>query len=77
MWFIPVMAKLNFQQPLYSSLQCHMTWFADLLLKTHFLLLSMFKTVVLLNIFVVKSFGFKKINKYEIITLLISKDALN
>ncbi len=45
-------AKQNFQHH-YSSLQCHMIlqksfWFADLLLKKHFLLL--FKTVVLLMV---------------------------
>jgi len=53
MLFIPVMAKLNFQHH-YSSLQCHMIlqksfWYADLLLKKHFLL--MLKTVLLLNTF--------------------------
>ncbi len=42
----------------YSSLQCHIIWFhiitshADLLLDKYFLLYSMLKTVVLLNIFV-------------------------
>jgi len=41
------MAKLNYQHH-YSSLQCH-----GILQRTkHFLLLSMLKTVVLLNIFV-------------------------
>jgi len=51
MQFIPVMAKLSFQHH-YSCLQCHMTHHVDLLLNKHFLLLSMLKTVVLLNIFV-------------------------
>ncbi len=44
------MAKLNFQHH-YFGLQCHMIlqksyYYADLLLKKHFLLLSMIKTVV-------------------------------
>ncbi len=41
----------------YSSLQCHVIlqksfWYADLLVKKHFLLLSMLKTVLLLNLIV-------------------------
>jgi len=48
------MAKLNFQHR-YSNLQCHMnlqkSFYAVLLLKKHFLLLSALKTVVLLDIF--------------------------
>ncbi len=47
--------KLNFQHH-FSSLQCHMilqkSFYVYLLLKKHFWLLSMLKTVVLLNIFV-------------------------
>ncbi len=40
----------------YSSLQCHMILqksflYADLLLKKHFLILKVLKTIVLLNIF--------------------------
>ncbi len=46
-------AELNFLHH-YSSLQCHRIvlksfWYDDLLHNLHFLLLSMFKTVVLLN----------------------------
>ncbi len=53
--FIPVVVMLNFQYR-YSSLQCHVIlqksfWYADLLLKKHVLLISIIKTVVLLNIF--------------------------
>ncbi len=49
-------AKLNFQHHC-SSLQCHMIlqlsfWYDYLLLNKHFLLLSILKTVVMLNIFV-------------------------
>jgi len=56
MLFIHVISKLSFQHH-YTSLQCHMILqksflYADLLLRKHFLLLSMLKTVVLLNSFV-------------------------
>jgi len=48
------MAKLYFQHH-YSSLQCHVIpqkgFCADMMLKKHFLLLSVLKTDVLLNIF--------------------------
>ncbi len=55
-FFNPVIVKLNFQHH-NSSLQCHMIlqksfWYADLLLKKHYLLLSILKTVVWFNIFV-------------------------
>jgi len=57
MVFIPMMAKLNFQHH-YSCLQCHMILqklFFNMLIwcsRKCFLLLSILKTVVLLNIFV-------------------------
>jgi len=43
------MAKLNFQQS--RMILQKSFYYADLLLKKHFLLLSMFKTVELVNIF--------------------------
>jgi len=50
------MAKLNFFRRHYFSLQCHIILqksllFVELMHKNHFLLLSIVKTVVLLNIF--------------------------
>jgi len=50
-------AKMNFQHH-FSSLQCHVIlqksfWYADLVLKKHFVWISMMQTVMLLNVFVV------------------------
>ncbi len=59
-------AKVDFQKPLLQSSVSHdqkSFKYADLVLKKHFLLLSMLKTVVLLNIYVEKyyySFTFLK-----------------
>ncbi len=62
-YFFPVMANLNFQQPLLQSSVSHdpseTILNVDLVLKKHFLLLAMLKTVVLLIIFVETEIVFK------------------